>query len=120
MQIKVGDSATAGSIGKFDGITGQFQTLYTGNTTGALAVATDGTIFTTESRERTNTDPGLLSVNGIDPATGGTKFSVPIPQSVGSANRTAGRASSTDPLNNLEDKRIARTRRMLRAAADTK
>ena len=65
--------STPGSIGKFDGITGQYQTLYEGDTTGLLAVSTDGTMFTIHQ------DENSASVIGIDGINGGQKFSVPIP-----------------------------------------
>ncbi len=72
--VQVHVSGSSGSIGRFDGITGQFQTLYNGRTTEVLATGTDGTIFSVV----TNID-NSLTVIGIDPGTGALKFSVPVP-----------------------------------------
>ena len=74
VQVHSNANGPGGSIGKFDGITGQFQTLYTGTTTRVLAAATDGTIFTLIKNEDNS-----LSVIGIDPDAGSLKFSVPVP-----------------------------------------
>ena len=68
-----------GSLIKFDGMTGQPLTLYTpGDWVGlwSFALHTDGTVM---ALQYDWSDEGQYTVMGIDSATGGQKFSVPVP-----------------------------------------
>jgi len=77
------------SIMKLDGITGQAYPAYMAATQNDslsnIVVHTDGTIFAVD----TNTSAGTASIVGINPTTGAQMFSVPLDQSVTTANSSS-------------------------------
>ena len=88
-----------GNIVKLDGITGQAYPAFTGGGGYGVAVHTDGTVFTTT---RNLNPPYTGSVIGIDPTTGGQKFSVPIPNRDARGAENSARFSAAQKLVDLQ------------------